>query len=981
MARRNVTIMVRWVGIAGAILFAASLPAQVPVLDEIDPPAAAPGAPARLTLWGRNLNNVSALRFDCPGIRATPMEVPPEPAADGAAKSAERKDRRGDRRSTEAASPPWRIEVDASVPPGLYDVRAVTELGVSAPRSIHVAPLTIVDRSVSKGKERIELPLESRVAGHVDEGEVEQFSLRAPRDALVVIECLGERIDSRIDATLEVKEAGNGRRVAFSRDRFGLDPAAAFEARAGVEYQVELWDFTYRGRFPYLLSASTQPLPLFAFPPVIEAGAESAVTLYGWNLPNGSRIAGRGDLLESLQVRIPSQPRVDLHGAYRRTKDLLDGVIFLRPAELPAPVAEPLAFLEASCKPVLEKEPNDRPAMAMELGLPCEVCGDFGSPRDLDWFSFRAEKGKAVEIQVNSARLGGVSDIVLLVAKSARKGEAEKVEDLLFIDERKDGFPREDMIQRKFVAPSRDPYAVWTPPEDGTYLLQLRNRNGRSGPEAFFVLGVRPAKPDFTVVVTHSENLCGEAPTLPRGSSQSLDVLIERRGGFTGGVKVEAAGLPAGVAADPVWLAADENCAAFAIRAAADAAPWEGALHVVATAAGPTGPICHEALSSVTIYGGSETRHPLGYVHSRLAESTPLAVRGPTGFAITLEPQELTIYPGSKVSLVARASRADGFTEPIQLSLQGFGEISRAEENGNRPVQATIEKDKSEAKIEVTAKNELPYGPRSLIVFATAQVERTEASGEQGGAQRKRKRRVTLVSNSVTARVVPPFSVEVAATDGVIADGGRLELPFRILREAGVEDELEVSLDLPKDAPGLSAEPVKVAKGQSRGRMVLTSAQGAPGGEIAGVRLRARGRVSGRQFEEKTALPFALFRADAGHPSRHRQDAAADRPTSVRQPFGAKSLEAARVGALRVEVSRSFEMAGRGELRGRATLQHGGTVAFAPLVFAAEEKSAVLSFDLRGEPSLYPARVQLLIEANGPGGPLRTLLDVEGPRA
>jgi hypothetical protein len=445
----------------------------------------------------------------------------------------------------------------------------------------------------------------------------------------VVIECLGERIDSRIDATLEVKEAGNGRRVAFSRDRFGLDPAAAFEARAGVEYQVELWDFTYRGRFPYLLSASTQPLPLFAFPPVIEAGAESAVTLYGWNLPRGSRIAGRGDLLESLQVRIPSQPRVDLHGAYRRTKDLLDGVIFLRPAELPAPVAEPLAFLEASCKPVLEKEPNDRPATAMELGLPCEVCGDFGSPRDLDWFSFRAEKGKAVEIQVNSARLG--RSLRHRAPRREKRPQGRGRESgRPPLHRRAEGWlPPRRHDQRKFVAPSRDPYAVWTPPEDGTYLLQLRNRNGRSGPEAFFVLGVRPAKPDFTVVVTHSENLCGEAPTLPRGSSQSLDVLIERRGGFAGGVKVEAAGLPAGVAADPVWLAADENCAAFAIRAAADAAPWEGALHVVATAAGPSGPICHEALSSVTIYGGSETRHPLGYVHSRLADRprSPCAVR------------------------------------------------------------------------------------------------------------------------------------------------------------------------------------------------------------------------------------------------------------------------------------------------------------------------------------------------------------------
>src|SRR4029434_10192917 len=130
-----------------------------------------------------------------------------------------------------------------------------------------------------------------------------------------------------------------------------------------------------------------------------------------------------------------------------------------------------------------------------------------------------------------------------------------------------------------------------------------------------------------------------------------------------------------------------------------------------------------EALSSVMVYGGSEMRHPLGYSHSRLAHGIAAAVRGEALFSVTLEPTEVTATPGTKVSLTAKVTRAAGFDQPVQLAYQGLGEKAYAEDNGNRPAKSTVEKDKTEQKVEVSLKNEAGYGERGFAVYATAQID------------------------------------------------------------------------------------------------------------------------------------------------------------------------------------------------------------------------------------------------------------------
>src|SRR5437763_3830993 len=64
------------------------------------------------------------------------------------------------------------------------------------------------------------------------------------------------------------------------------------------------------------------------------------------------------------------------------------------------------AFLSSSLAQVIEQEPNDTPAKAMRVMIPCGINGRIGSPRDLDHFIFKATKGKAIRFEVKARRFG-----------------------------------------------------------------------------------------------------------------------------------------------------------------------------------------------------------------------------------------------------------------------------------------------------------------------------------------------------------------------------------------------------------------------------------------------------------------------------------------------------------------------------------------------------------------------------------------------
>jgi hypothetical protein len=365
-------------------------------------------------------------------------------------------------------------------------------------------------------------------------------------------------------------------------------------------------------------------------------------------------------------------------------------------------------------------------------------------------------------------------------------------------------------------------------------------------------------------VVIHSENQGGEAASVPRGGSQSYDVLVERRGGFNSVVEITAEGLPEGVGCPPVYLGPGESFVPLIFTSSPSAATWTGSVQVVGTApaAAPgsgTGAVLRRvAQNAVMIYGGAENRHPQEYVHSRLAASTLLAIREPAPFLVRLEPAEKSAAPGAKVSFQAVVERKDGFGEGVQLSFQGLSERAVPDGDGARPAKVTVARDKSSQDVSLTIKNDSGYGRRTLVVYATAPVEYAENPLDP--KSKKEKRRTTFASNPVTVEVSPPFAIAALDVPGALLPGAEVKIPFQVRRLPGVDEEVEVALDLPADAKGLSADAVKVPKGRSTGEVRLVASSGSAKRTIEGAALRARMQFAGKRFEERAAVTFGSAR-------------------------------------------------------------------------------------------------------------------------
>ena len=239
-----------------------------PVLNHVFPAGGQAGQSLNVTLSGDGLKNATAIRIH-PGISA---------------------EKTGDNT--------FRLTIEKDVLPGHYDLRAVTDAGLSSPRSFVVS-----QRSEQIETEGHDLPesaqivsLNSVVNARIGEaGDIDHFQFTARGGQSIVIECFSERIDSPLRAVLEIYD-DSGRRLAVNRGFAGIDPLIHFVPPQDGKFLIRVFDLTYTGGADhvYRLEIDTGPRIAFAVPSVVERGKNSRVRLYGWNLRAGENQIERG---------------------------------------------------------------------------------------------------------------------------------------------------------------------------------------------------------------------------------------------------------------------------------------------------------------------------------------------------------------------------------------------------------------------------------------------------------------------------------------------------------------------------------------------------------------------------------------------------------------------------------------------------------------------------------------------------------------
>ncbi|MCA9016494.1 MAG: PPC domain-containing protein, partial [Planctomycetaceae bacterium] len=467
-----------------------------PVLKSVFPPGGQTGSAIEVTVAGTGLDEVSRLICSLPEI------------------------------STEKiAQNRFRITIPKSVPVGACDLRVFCRNGLSSPRTFFIGNRSDLlevepNETVSSAQTAsLDITLNGRIE---KKGDVDCFQFSARQGQRVIIECWAERIDSSLRAIVEVYDAG-GRRLAVNRGYFCIDPLINFPVPADGTYIVTVFDLVYSGRPDhfYRLDIDSGPRMLFSVPSAIPRGTTSQVSIYGWNLgklQNQSipEIAGsNASEVERQQLELGIVKQQEQSQKNRRRSLTANGLETLAvtvtpPAENQAPFfpirtrseqagIDGFTFHLEGCHaplriglsdvPVLrEQKSHQSPDTAQEIRCPSEVSGQLIAGNEQDWYAIQARRGEVLWFEALGQRIGSPVDLdISLFDASAGKTLKQ------FSDEVK------NIAGKKFPTSHLDPAGKWIVPEDGRYLIMIRNLRGglKDDPRRVYRFSIGRQEPEF----------------------------------------------------------------------------------------------------------------------------------------------------------------------------------------------------------------------------------------------------------------------------------------------------------------------------------------------------------------------------------------------------------------------------------------------------------------------------------------------------
>ncbi len=766
----------------------------------------------------------------------------------------------------------FRLTIPADAPPGLCDVWAVGESGLSTPRSFAIGNRAEQMEVEPNESAAMPVPLDVVINGRLDKaGDADQFRFEAKQGQRVVVECSAERIDSRLRAVLELFDS-TGRRLAVNRGYFGIDPLIDFRVPADGSYVVKVQDLISSGSAEhyYRLDIDTGPRVAFSVPSVIPRGKASCVTLYGWNLKrhtqftqasgaasaprSSAAVEATGGLppprspngeFDRLEVEIPAslaEPAWPLPVRLQPAQAVLAGASF--PYHLsgsPTPVIMGVADVPV----VLDRDDNHSPASAQELVVPCEVSGQLVAGDERDWFAITARRGEVFFIEALGQRIQSPVDLQIGVLDASGQRELAQ-----FGDEVRN-------IGGAFPTSHLDPAGRWVCPADGRYLVALRNLIGGTSadPRRIYRLSVRREEPDFQLVaVPRRDDLA--ALNVRRGGREVLDLFAFRRRGCDEAIRVSAKDLPAGVECPDVWLGPGVDRATVVVSADRNAAAVFGELKLVGDVERRSASLVHDAERRATLVcGGTIVRSGTPNGWGRLTSQIPVAVAGDAPLRITAdghEPVDHHLYgklaakhsPGGVLDVAIHIERRDSeHQSPVKLIGVGLRELIQNQ-------TAIIPAGQQKGYLSFYLPPTLPVGRYSLIVRAETTVPTSDKKTET----------VMVSSNPVTFDVQPaailvevdPFAVTRAKRGDVIKVG------YSAKRLNGFIGKMHTELAAPgrvTDIIGLRGRGETFTGQTEKGTLQIVINEDAPLGRQSFLRLFTVGVVE----DEPTYFGSSLF--------------------------------------------------------------------------------------------------------------------------
>lgn len=566
------------------------------------------GTTVDVTISGDNLEEVEALRFNHMGLVAQPK--------------------------TDAAGAPvtnqFAVTIAPDCPPGLYEARVLSRLGISSSRMFSVGTLAEISRTTANTtlETATALPLNTVCNATMTNQAVDHYAIEVPAGQRIVVECAASGIDSKAKPVLVLADAlGNDLQV---ERRGGIIDRTIADAG---KYVIKVHDLTFNGgaHHFYRLAARTA-VPGEA---VARFPATQSVSAVSWP---------------------------------------------------PVGLADAASISEA--EPADLSTLNPQPSAPQPITLPCDLGGRFFPAADVDTFEFSAKKGEVWWVEVGSERLGRPTDPALVVQRVTKDGETETLTDVVELSD----IPSPVKVSSNGYAYDGPPYNAGSAdingrleiPEDGVYRLQMTDLFGgtRSDPDNVYRLIVRPAAPDFSIVgwPLHMELRNGDRNALAKpialrgGATIPYEIVVIRRDGFEGEIELVVENLPPGVAATGLKIAAGKSRGIVLFTADQDAprgiadATFFGRATINGAVVTRPGRFAEVAFSIPDSWG--EVPRP------RLVSSIPVSVCGHEFAPLTIAPADGKVWEakvGEKLTIPLVHTRRSEFSG-ANLNLRTFGE-------------------------------------------------------------------------------------------------------------------------------------------------------------------------------------------------------------------------------------------------------------------------------------------------------------------
>lgn len=670
-----------------------------------------------------------------------------------------------------------RLEIPTDARVGAYPLRLATRFGLSNARTFCIDDLPTGPTAGPEHRSKqspAEMPVPSVASGRIDPETSQFFKIKVSPSQRVCIEVLARRLGSALDPIIILHDAKTGREIPslYSDDAPGCqtDARLTHVFSEAAEILIEVRDSTFRGGPDswYRLRVGDFPLAITPLPLAAQRGGTAMIGFAGLYLAEATPVT----------VPMPGDPAV--------------GGVVVVPRGKSGQAGWPVTLVASDWPELIEQEPNDEPAKALRVPVPCGVSGRFDHRSDHDAYSIQLKKGERVLIQSITHELLSPAD-AYFVLKNA-KGQQLAAND-----------------------PASGKGIDFTAPEDGEYAIIVEHLNFLHGPNEVYRLTISRPEPDFSLT------LAADRIEIPSGGSAVLPIQTLARQGVTQPIEVKVVGL-SGVTGS-VTIDAQANLAPNLPIALLPithvGGPLQGSVRIEARAKGGNREIVRFA--DIT----PQVKQRLGNLPFPPREQlTTLDVATvETPFRIAAKYAFPEAARGTPINVTVSAQRDQGFAEEIALSVVGLPPNVTA-------AAKPIPKGANEVVFPITAAENAPAGVYPIVIVGKG----------------KKDNRDFQVAIAAALRVAPaPFDLSLVESPPPLKPGDKIKVKAKVTRKGGFAGTIDLQF---KNLPaGVMASNTTVPANANEIDIELSVNQDAAPAEKADVALEGKSGAQSATFQ------------------------------------------------------------------------------------------------------------------------------------